>query len=67
MAHVDSKWSLWRAATIGLAIASFVLAISAFTTQSWFLANIGYAPTVGLIGELIGQLLLLPLLFFWLP
>lgn len=62
--HVDSKWSLWRAATIGLAIASLVLAISAFTRQSYMLANVGYAPTAGLIGELIGQLFLLPLLFY---
>jgi GYF domain 2 len=63
VAHFFRKWSLWGAATIGLALASVVLAMSAFTTQGYMLANVGYAPSAGLIGELIGQLLVLPLLF----
>lgn len=63
VARLDPKWSVWRAATIGLAVASVLLAISALTTQSYMLANVGYAPTAGLVGELTGQLLALPLLF----
>jgi GYF domain 2 len=59
----DEKWSLWGAATVGLVISSASLCLRALTTESYKLASTGHAPSGGQVGELIGELISIPLLF----
>src|ERR1700721_1055804 len=60
--QLDEKWSLWGAATVGLALSSLALLTSGLASRSYLLASTGYAPSAGLIGELIGELFGFPLL-----
>jgi hypothetical protein len=59
----DEKWSLWGAATAGLALSSVTLWTSGLAKDGYRLANLGHFPDAGLLGELIGQLSFGPLLF----
>ena len=59
----DEKWSLWGAATVGLVLSSVSLCLRALTTESYKLASSGYGPSGGQLGELIGELISIPLLF----
>jgi hypothetical protein len=61
--QLDEKFSLWGAATLGLALSSFVLLTSGLATRSYILASTGYEPTAGQLGELTGELSGFPLLF----
>jgi GYF domain 2 len=61
--RLDERWSLWGAATGGLALSSAVLWMGALSTESYKLANVGYLPNAELIGNLIGQLSFGPILF----
>jgi len=60
---LPEKWSLWRAATIGLAVTSFSLLPFGFTTGWYRLASVGHAPNADVVAEFLGELLWLPLLF----
>jgi hypothetical protein len=61
--QLDEKWSLWGAATGGLVISSVLFCLRALTTDGYRLASIGYDPSAGQLGELIGELFFVPLLF----
>jgi hypothetical protein len=56
----DEKWSLWGAATAGLALSSVTLWTSG---EPYMLAYVGHLPNAGLIGDLIGRLSFGPLIF----
>ena len=59
----DEKWSLWGAATTGLAFSSITLWVSEIPRGGYLLANLGYIPNADLIGTLIGRLAFGPLIF----
>jgi hypothetical protein len=57
------KWSLWGAASGGLALSAATLWMGALTTESYKLASYAHTPTADSVAYLLGYLSLAPLLF----